>query len=91
MHGPEVVIEHVADWRPFSYITIRYQAAGIEDWAWTYRLERIDGGTRLTVLVSDPGSETWAQVGPTFTAGIAEQAGHLRELLDRSGRAASPA
>jgi hypothetical protein len=90
MHGPDVIVEHVADWRPFSYLTLRYKVAGIEDWAWTYRLESVDGATRLTMLVSDPGGGMWDQVGPVFEDTVREQAANLLEVLGRSGGSTPP-
>ncbi len=35
MHVPDVIVEQVADWRPFSYITLRYDVAGVDNWSWT--------------------------------------------------------
>jgi hypothetical protein len=81
MHGPDVIIEHVADWRPFSYITLRYQLNGVENWAWTYQLDKIDNGTRLTVRLSDPGDDIWSQIGPDMTASVADQAANLEAML----------
>lgn len=88
MHGPDVIIEHVADWRPFSYITLRYDVAGIENWAWTHQLDPVGGGTRLTMRLSDPGAETWAQIGPEFSASVDDQAAALEQLLTRLPAAA---
>ncbi len=81
MHGPDVVVEHVADWRPFSYITLRYDVAGVEDWAWTYQLDRIESGTRLTMRLSDPGGDAWAQFGSEFSTSVDDQASQLTALL----------
>ena len=81
MHGPDVVIEHVADWRPFSYITLRYDVAGVENWAWTHQLDRIENGTRLTMRISDPGSDAWARFGSDFSASLDDQASQLQALL----------
>lgn len=81
MHGPDVIIEHVADWRPFSYITLRYQSGGVKDWAWTHQLDKIEGGTRLTTRLSDPGEGVWDQIGADFTASVNDQAHHLEAML----------
>ncbi len=81
MHGPDVIVEHVADWRPFSYITLRYDVAGVENWAWTYQLDSIESGTRLTVRLSDPGSDAWAQFGSEFSTSVDDQANELSALL----------
>ena len=85
MHGPDVIIEHVADWRPFSYITLRYDVADITDWAWTYQLDQLDRGTRLTMRLSDPGGGAWSEVGDTFTASVTDQAVQLEVLLATTG------
>lgn len=81
MHGPDVIIEHVADWRPFSYITLRYQLDGIENWAWTYQLDKLDDGTRLTMRLSDPGEGIWSQIGPDMSASVTDQAASLERVL----------
>jgi uncharacterized protein YndB with AHSA1/START domain len=84
MHGPDVIIEHVADWRPFSYITLRYDFGGVEKWAWTYQLDALDEGTRLTMRLSDPGDEAWSQIGPDMSASVADQAEQREALLKES-------
>lgn len=89
MHGPDVIVEHVADWRPFSYITLRYDVAGVENWAWTYQLDSIEGGTRLTMRLSDPGGAAWTRFGPDFSASVDDQSLQLEALL--SGRRAAAA
>ena len=57
MHGDDVTIEHVADWRPFSHLTLHYTVGGIEDWPWSFRFDPLKGGTRVTALLADPGSQ----------------------------------
>ncbi len=81
MHGPDLVIEHVADWRPFSYLTLRYHLDGVEDWAWTYQLDPVERGTRLSVRVSDPGTGIWDQIGAAMSATVAGAAATLEALL----------
>jgi hypothetical protein len=81
MHGPDVVIEHVADWRPFSYLTLRYDRPGLENWAWTYQLDSIDGGTRVSVRISDPGGGMWSQIGVEVSQVIDESVAKLESLL----------
>lgn len=84
MHGPDVIVEHVADWRPFSYITLRYDLEGIEQWAWTYQLDPLDTGTRLTMRLSDPGGGAWDQIGPAMSASVTDQAATLETLLEEA-------
>jgi len=81
MHGPEVIVEHVADWRPFSYLTLRYDVGELRNWAWTYQLDQLEDGTRLTMRLADPGEEAWRAVGPGFSATVEDQATHLEALL----------
>lgn len=88
MHGPDVIIEHVADWRPFSYITRRYQVGDVEDWAWTYQLDKVENGTRLSVRISDPGDGRWDEMGPVFIPSVADQMANLEELLGSAAETA---
>ncbi|MGI9641479.1 MAG: DUF2652 domain-containing protein [Acidimicrobiia bacterium] len=81
MHGSDVILEHVSDWRPFSYLTRRYALGDIEDWAWTLLLEPDDGTTKVTMRISDPGGGAWEMIGPDFSASIDDQAGDLKALL----------
>lgn len=82
MHGPDsITVEHVSDWRPFSYVTLRYEVAGVENWAWTQQVEAHNGGTKMTVRLSDPGGDAWAEIGPSFSSVVDEQATNLEALL----------
>ena len=81
MHGPDVIVEHVADWRPFSYITLRYELGDIEKWAWTYQLDELEEGTRLTMRLSDPGADVWTEIGPEMSQRVDDQASQLAALL----------
>ena len=74
-------VEHVSDWRPFSYVTLRYEVAGVENWAWTQQVEAHNGGTKMTVRLSDPGGDAWAEIGPSFSSVVDEQATNLEALL----------
>lgn len=90
MHGPDVIIEHVADWRPFSYVTLRYQFEGMKNWAWTYQLDKLDDGTRLTMRLSDPGDGIWDQISAEMTASVADQAANLEAILQDVAAASVP-
>jgi hypothetical protein len=81
MHGPDLIVEHVSDWRPFSYITVRYDVADIEGWMWTCDLDETDAGTSVTIRLSDPGGDGWATYGEDFTASVRDQAEQLQKLL----------
>jgi hypothetical protein len=82
MHGPDLIIEHVSDWRPFSYITCRYDIEGaVEQWAWTTQLDEIDSGTRVTIRLSDPGADIWDAMSEQMTAQLAVDERQLSEML----------
>lgn len=49
MHGDDVIIERILDWRPFRYYTAGFEWPGIGVWPWTYELEPVDGGTRVHI------------------------------------------
>ena len=49
IHGPEVTVEEIADWRPFRYYTMSYELPGAGKTLWTYELEAVGGGTRVSV------------------------------------------
>jgi uncharacterized protein YndB with AHSA1/START domain len=85
MHGPDVTIEHIADWRPFSHLSLRYDMAGLTDWLWSYRLDQTDEGTRLTALISDPGDAAWEQVGAGFSQHLDEIMVRLQQVVERAG------
>lgn len=83
MHGPDATIEHIADWRPFNHLTLRYDTAGVEGWLWTYRLEsRDDGGTRLSLLISDPGADQWNEISAGITGVVDATVVKLKEVVD---------
>lgn len=82
MHGPDsITVEHVSDWRPFDYVTLRYDTAGLENWAWTQQVEAVDAGTRLTVRLSNPGDAAWSELGQPFTESVDGQLEALEALL----------
>ena len=79
-HGPDVVVEHVVDWRPFSHLTVRYESP---DWKMTTLLEVTEGGTSVTVRAAFSDEKVWAmmkdQFVPQFDANGATLAGLLSE------------
>lgn len=82
MHGPDLIIEHVSDWRPFSYITCRYDIAETtEKWAWTTELEEVDKGTKVTIRLSDPGAGIWDAMAEQMTAQLDVDKAQLSEML----------
>lgn len=81
MHGPDRLIERVADWRPFSYITARYDFGDIVGWAWTTELEPVDEGTQVTIRVADPGEATWSVVRDLMVDNVDRSVANLESML----------
>jgi uncharacterized protein YndB with AHSA1/START domain len=50
MHGRDAVVEEILDWRPFEYVTQRFQMPipGMPKMTMTEQFEAIEGGTRVT-------------------------------------------
>jgi hypothetical protein len=84
MHGPDVVVEHVADWQPFEYFTMRYElplvgqvhlttelVAGEDETTVSWRGERLES-ERLTA---------WEHVGPMLLANLGHAVASLSEHL----------
>ena len=84
MHGDDVTVEHIADWTPWSYITLHYDTLGVEDWRWTYRLEHLDEGTRVTFLIADPGGDHWERIGSDVEGLMSVLVETLRAMLDEA-------
>jgi hypothetical protein len=90
MHGAEVTIEHVADWRPFTYITTRYEGEGFvgeRKLGFTYQLDDIESGTRVTTRIESPGDAEWDAIGEGLSAITVENTGYLAEQLDAAAQA----
>lgn len=90
MHGEDVTIEHVSDWRPFAYLTTRYNGEGYvgeRELGFTYQLDRLESGTRLTTRIQSPGDEQWAVIGEGLSELTATNTGHLKEQLDAAAAA----
>jgi hypothetical protein len=83
MHGADVTIEQIADWRPFSHVTLRYDVAGIEGWPWTFRLDPLEEGTRLTALLGNPGEEVWDRIGAGFSEHVDGMMARLGRVVDQ--------
>lgn len=58
MHGPDVIVEHVADWRPFSYLTTEYPMPHLDDenlWRHTYEFTKTDSGPTMNIRTKTVG------------------------------------
>ena len=84
MHGPDKIVEHVADWRPFSYITLKYDLDGYSTQIpLTYELEPYGEGTRLYARYGDPGSGIWDDIGVDWSATMDRSGSNLIETISR--------
>jgi hypothetical protein len=59
MHGPDLIIEHVADWRPFSYYTTDYPMPHLGDgqfWRHTNEFKQSDSGPIMIIRTKAVGA-----------------------------------
>jgi len=89
MHGKDVILEEILDWRPFDYFTIRstmQTPAGPLRFVTTFDLEPTTDGTIVHMRFGAPASKKeraiFAQVGETFGPLFAANAEALRLQLD---------
>lgn len=92
MHGPDVVVEHILDWRPFDYFTKAYDfPGGVGRMAWSFELAEDDGMTTLSVRGEPLAGErlaAWSQ----FEGDVLEALEHNAQgLLEQLSRVASGA
>jgi len=89
MHGSDVVIEHVADWRPFDYFTKAYELPGVGRMNWTFEFVEGDGGTTISIrgepLTGDR-LAAWSQLEGDVLAGLDHTATALVESLEGIAR-----
>ncbi|HIE22359.1 MAG TPA: DUF2652 domain-containing protein [Acidimicrobiia bacterium] len=90
MHGPDVLIEHIADYRPFSYITARYDQAGLfTQMGVTTELEETDGGTRVAMRLERIDDGIWEMIGPASTENYQASIDTLKRMLDQAAAIAA--
>ena len=95
MHGKNVIIEEVLDWRPFDYVTLTtlLPMPGAPKVLMTYAfLENAGGGTHIEIRVAKPKLKDKAfleQVGSEFQKSITSEVATLRLLLE--GQKGAPA
>jgi hypothetical protein len=92
IHGPEVIVEHVVDWRPFDYFTMSYDLPGVEGMRITTELVPGDAGTTLQVRGEPLSGErlaAWEQIAdfvlPTLEASLESLATHLTAAQAQQG------
>jgi hypothetical protein len=101
MHGKDVIVEEILDWRPPNYITRRMQVfdTGV-NLTMTHALsDRDNGGTRIEVRVAKPPPEEmerFVQLGPMMQQSMQASGEALVKLLNeaaagiRASAAAAP-
>jgi class 3 adenylate cyclase len=87
MHGPDTTIEHVADWRPFSYYTTQYEHPVLDGlWTLTTEFTKIETGTTVSYrvgMIPPALEEWWTEFGPQWIDGVSESQRNLKALLEK--------
>ncbi len=87
MHGPDTTIEHVADWRPFSYYTTQYEHPVFDGlWTLTTEFTKIETGTTVSYrvgMIPPALEEWWTEFGPEWIDGVSESLRNLKALLEK--------
>jgi hypothetical protein len=84
VHGGDVVVEEIADWRPFRYFTMRYQFPEVGAMLWTTELEPDDGGTVIRwrgERVSGRRAAGWQKVAPMLLEHVDAMSKRLGDRL----------
>lgn len=88
MHGSDVIVEHVADWRPFSYFTKDYPMSEGDDASLmrlTYDFDDRSDPPTMTLRIGGTGAgfdDWWVNAGEAQIQGVEENAKLLRELFE---------
>lgn len=86
MHGPDLIIEHVADWRPFHYFTMDYPLGPTGDYMrMTYVFDDHDEPSSATLRIGGAGDgfEAWlAEAGQSQFDSIEAGAAVLFDLWE---------
>jgi len=88
MHGNEVIVEHIADWRPFSYLTKDYPMGEAEQgdfMRFTYDFEDRSDPPTMTLRIGGAGAgfdAWWAEAGEDQLKVVDENARLLLDLLE---------
>ena len=99
IHGPDVIVEHVVDWRPFDYFTMSYDLPGVGAMQMTTELVAGSGETTVHVRGEPLDGErlaAWEQMAdfvlPTLDGSLASLFEHLaRVALEEKASAAGTA
>ena len=87
IHGPDVIVEHVVDWRPFDYFTMSYDLPGVGAMQMTTELVAGSGETTVHVRGEPLDGErlaAWEQIAdfvlPTLDGSLASLFEHLARV-----------
>jgi Protein of unknown function (DUF2652) len=84
MHGPDVVVEHVSDWRPFDYVTKTYEFPGVGAMHWTLELADAQGSTTVALrgeALTGERLSAWEQMSGEVLAGVDHMIGAYVDAL----------
>lgn len=93
MHGPDVVIEHVADWRPFQYFTVDYPMGDEDDAPYmrmTYVFDEHAEPPTMTIRIGGGGAgfdTWWVEASPHQLGSMERNAGILFDLWEEAEEA----
>ncbi len=87
MHGPDVFVEEVNDWRPFDYLTLTTlpPMPGAAKVVMTYAFVETDGGTHVEIRVAKPKPKEEAfftQFGPALLKILEDELATLKVMLE---------
>ena len=94
MHGENVIVEHVVDWRPFDYFTVTYDFPGIEHMRFTTEFEASGNETAVHCRgerLAGDGLVAWQEHAPTLVAGLEANRVVLLEAVVREATGADTA
>lgn len=84
VHGEDVLVEHVLDWRPFDYFTMSYEMPGLGPFSITTELTPAGDGTIVMARgepLSDERLQAWAEIEgfvlPTLEHSLVSLVEHL--------------
>ncbi len=89
MHGPDVIVEHISDWRPFDYFTKSYEFPGVGRMHWTFELEEREGATNVSVRgepLAGERLEAWTPLADDVLGGLQQSASAYVETMERLAR-----
>ena len=89
MHGPDLIIEHIADWRPFSYVTMDYPMSPTDSQQFHRHTNEFvdlgDGNTEYRFRLKafgEEGEAMLAAMADDFTKQVQANGATLMELLE---------